>query len=249
MKILKYKKISRGRYKLTTDTSELVLYEDVILKNNLLYNKDITLEILEKVMNENIYYEAYDLSLSFIEKKLRTKKEVIKYLEDKGFNKEVIDETIKKLESVNLLNVKSYVEAYVNDKVNLGSSGPYKIKKELVNLGIDEEEINEYLNTVSEDIWRSKLEKIVDKKMVSLKNKSLFMIKNKLNVDLAMMGYDKDMINEVLSKLTKNDSEAMKKEMEKAYNKYSKKYEGDALKWQIKNHLYRKGYIVSDIEL
>ena len=39
------------------------------------------------------------------------------------------------------------------------------------------------------------------------------------------------------------------KEMEKAYNKYSKKYEGDALKWQIKNHLYRKGYIVSDIEL
>ena len=55
MKILKYKKISRGRYKLTTDTSELVLYEDVILKNNLLYNKDITLEILEKIMNRMTY--------------------------------------------------------------------------------------------------------------------------------------------------------------------------------------------------
>ena len=161
MKILKYKKISRGRYKLTTDTSELVLYEDVILKNNLLYNKDITLEILEKIMNENIYYEAYDLSLSFIEKKLRTKKEVINYLEDKCFNKRVIDETIKKLESVNLLNVRAYVEAFINDKVNLGNSGPYKIKKELVNLGIDEEEINEYLNTISEDIWLSKLDKIV----------------------------------------------------------------------------------------
>ena len=143
MKILKYKKISRGRYKLTTDTSELVLYEDVILKNNLLYNKDITLEILEKIMNENIYYEAYDLSLSFIEKKLRTKKEVINYLEDKGFNKRVIDETIKKLESVNLLNVRAYVEAFINDKVNLGNSGPYKIKKDLVNLGLDEDEINE----------------------------------------------------------------------------------------------------------
>lgn len=249
MKILKYKKISRGRYKLTTDTSELVLYEDVILKNNLLYNKDITLEILEKIMNENIYYEAYDLSLSFIEKKLRTKKEVINYLEDKGFNKRVIDETIKKLESVNLLNVRAYVEAYVNDKVNLGNSGPYKIKKELVNLGIDEEEINEYLNTISEDIWLSKLDKIVDKKMVSLKNKSLFMIKNKLNMDLAIMGYDKNMINEVLSKLTKNDGEAMKKEMEKAYNKYSKKYEGEALKRQIKNHLYKKGFITSDAEI
>ena len=58
---------------------------------------------------------------------------LINYLEDKGFNKRVIDETIKKLESVNLLNVRAYVEAYVNDKVNLGNSGPYKIKKELVN--------------------------------------------------------------------------------------------------------------------
>lgn len=42
---------------------------------------------------------------------------MINYLEDKGFNKRVIDETIKKLESVNLLNVRAYVEAYVMIKL------------------------------------------------------------------------------------------------------------------------------------
>ena len=44
---------------------------------------------------------------------------------------------------------------------NLGNLIGDKIKKELVNLGIDEDEINEYLNTISEDIWLSKLDKIL----------------------------------------------------------------------------------------
>ena len=31
-------------------------------------------------------------------------------------------------------------------------------------------------------------------------------------------------------------------------DKYSKKYEGEQLKRQIKNHLYKKGFITSDID-
>ena len=81
MKIISYKKTSRGRYIITLDNNKLTLYEDVILNNNLLFQKDITLELLEKVMNENNYYEAYDLSLSYIETKLRTESEIISYLE------------------------------------------------------------------------------------------------------------------------------------------------------------------------
>ena len=34
-------------------SGKITLYEDVILNNNLLFQKDITLELLEKVMNEN----------------------------------------------------------------------------------------------------------------------------------------------------------------------------------------------------
>ena len=57
MKIISYKKTSRGRYIITLDNNKLTLYEDVILNNNLLFQKDITLELLEKVMNENNYYQ------------------------------------------------------------------------------------------------------------------------------------------------------------------------------------------------
>lgn len=248
MKIISYKKTSRGRYIITLDNNKLTLYEDVILNNNLLFQKDITLELLEKVMNENNYYKAYDLSLSYIETKLRTESEIISYLEKKGFTKNIIDDTIKKLKESNLINEKLYIEAYTNDKINLSSYGPFKIKRNLLDLGLSEEEIDAYLDTISSEVWKSKLDKIISKKVSLMKNKSAYMIKNKLKVDLFNLGYDRNMIDSLLISINLNDEDAIKKEMSKAYDKYSKKYEGEQLKRQIKNYLYKKGFITSDID-
>lgn len=249
MKILKYKKTSRGRYKVTLDSDEIILYEDVIIKNDFLLRKNVDTFLLDKVLNENILYEAYDLALGYIETRLRTEKEIIKYLEKKGYNTNTISDVLNRLKSNNLINEVKYVEAYTNDKINLSSYGPFKIKRDLSDLGISIEVIENYLNTIDDEVWSNKLDKIIDKKVKSMKNKSLYMIKNKLRADLTILGFDKDMINLKLNTLDKNDEDSLKKEMEKAYNKYSKKYEGDALKMQIKNHLYKKGFITSDIEI
>lgn len=248
MEILKYKKMPRGKYKITTSSGEITLYEDVIIKNNFLLKKEIDLPFLEKILDENTYYEAYDLSLSYIETKLRTEKEISDYLEKKGFNYDVIKHAINKLKEIGLLNEKSYIEAYTNDKINLSSYGPFKIKRDLLNLGLKEEDIDNYLFTIKDDVWSNKIDKIIKKRMSSLNGKSLYMIKNKLNIDLFNLGYDKDLISSKLNSLEYNDTDNMKKEMSKAYDKYSKNYEGEALKKQIKNHLYKKGFIVSDIK-
>lgn len=249
MKILKYKKTSRGRYKVTLDSDEIILYEDVIIKNDFLLRKNVDTFLLDKVLNENILYEAYDLALGYIETRLRTEKEIIKYLEKKGYNTNTISDVLNRLKSNNLINEVKYVEAYTNDKINLSSYGPFKIKRDLSELGISENVIDNYLDKIDDEVWSNKLDKIIDKKVKLMKNKSLFMIKNKLKGDLALLGFDKDMINYKLNSLDKSDEDSLKKEMEKAYNKYSKKYEGEALKRQIKNHLYKKGFITSDAEI
>ena len=249
MKIVKYKKMSKGRYKITFDTNEVILYEDVIINNNLLLLKDINLETLEKVLDENRKYEAYDISLSYIEIKLRTEREIRDYLEKKGFDISLINETINRLKRDNLINEKLYVEAFINDKINLTTWGPFKIKRALLDLSISEEIIDEYLYKIKEDVFEEKLDKIINKKIGMMKNKSLFLIKNKLSFDLFNLGYDKDMINNSLNKLEKDDSESMKNEASKAYNKYSKKYSGKELELKIKNHLYVKGYKVSSFDI
>lgn len=241
--------MSRGRYKVTLDSDEIILYEDVIIKNDFLLRKNVDTFLLDKVLNENVLYEAYDLALGYIETRLRTEKEIIKYLEKKGYSTNTISDVLNRLKSNNLINEVKYVEAYTNDKINLSSYGPFKIKRDLSDLGISIEVIENYLNTIDDEVWSNKLDKIIDKKVKSMKNKSLYMIKNKLRADLTILGFDKDMINLKLNSLDKNDEDSLKKEMEKAYNKYSKKYEGDALKMQIKNHLYKKGFITSEVEI
>ncbi len=249
MKILKYKKISKGRYKVTFDTNELILYEDVIIKNNLLVTKDITLSLLEKVIEENKYYEVYNVALSYIEIKMRARSELETYLEKKGFDKVLIADVIDTLEIEGYLNKEKYIEAYINDKVNLTGVGPYKIKRNLLDLGLPENLIDEYLDTIEYTTWKEKLQKIIDKKVNLMKNKSTNMLKNKLKIDLFNLGYQSELIDELLSNINKNDKTSLEKEYAKIYNKYSKKYTGLTLNTQIKNYLYRKGYNIDDINI
>ena len=247
MKIIRYKKMSKGRYKLTLDNTELILYEDVILKNDLLRTSNINLELLEKVMNENVYYEIYNMALTYIEIKMRTSKEIKDYLNKKNFNTKLIDEVLDRLNKEGYLNEEKYIDAFVNDKVNLTNWGPYKIKKSLLDLELDETLINNKLNTINENIWNGKIEKIINKKLNSLKNKSNYMIKNKLKIDLYNLGYDNNSIEENLNKLNLNNNENIKKEYSKAYNKYSKKYMDQELYQKVKSYLYRKGYKIEEI--
>ncbi len=247
MKIVRYKKMSKGKYKLTLDNTELILYEDVILKNDLLRTSNINLELLEKVMNENVYYEIYNMALTYIEIKMRTSKEIKDYLNKKNFNTKLIDEVLDRLNKEGYLNEEKYIDAFVNDKVNLTNWGPYKIKKSLLDLELDETLINNKLNTINENIWNGKIEKIINKKLNSLKNKSNYMIKNKLKIDLYNLGYDNNLIEENLNNLNLNNNENIKKEYSKAYNKYSKKYMDQELYQKVKSYLYRKGYKIEEI--
>lgn len=247
MKIIRYKKMSKGRYKLTLDNTELILYEDVILKNDLLRTSNINLELLEKVMNENVYYEIHNMALTYIEIKMRTSKEIKDYLNKKNFNTKLIDEVLDRLNKEGYLNEEKYIDAFVNDKVNLTNWGPYKIKKSLLDLELDETLINNKLNTINENIWNGKIEKIINKKLNSLKNKSNYMIKNKLKIDLYNLGYNNNLIEENLNNLNLNNNENIKKEYSKAYNKYSKKYMDQELYQKVKSYLYRKGYKIEEI--
>ena len=247
MKIVRYKKMRKGRYKLTLDNTELILYEDVILKNDLLRTSNINLELLEKVMNENVYYQIYNMALTYIEIKMRTSKEIKDYLNKKNFNTKLIDEVLDRLNKEGYLNEEKYIDAFVNDKVNLTNWGPYKIKKSLLDLELDETLINNKLNTINENIWNGKIEKIINKKLNSLKNKSNYMVKNKLKIDLYNLGYDNNLIEENLNNLNLNNNENIKKEYSKAYNKYSKKYMDQELYQKVKSYLYRKGYKIEEI--
>ena len=240
MQINKFKKVGSNKYKIIFDSTELLLYEDIILKYDLLIKKNIDEFLLDEIISENSYYDAYDKSLSYIEAKLRTKREIIDYLSNKGFDEKYIDYAIEKINKLGLLDDKLYVQSYVNDKINLTLDGPYKIRSYLLNLDIDESIINSYLNKIDKKIWYEKLDKIINKKQSLMNKKSYYMFINKLKNDLYNLGYDKEIIDEKLSNI-KYSSNAIEKDFEKA----NKKYKDD--KNKIVSSLLRKGYSYEEI--
>ena len=240
MKINKFKKVGKNKYKVIFDNTELTLYEDVILKYDLLIKNDVDIDLIDKIVEENRSYDVYETALNYIEIKMRNKKEIYKYLLNKGFDETLVNQTIEKLKNIGLLDSKSYITAFINDKINLSNDGPYKIKKSLLDLEFFESEIDDYLYKIDNNIWKEKLEKIINKKKSIMKSKSYFMFINKMKNDLYNLGYDKDMIDEELSKI-EYESNAIEKDFDKA----KKKYKED--KTKIINSLLRKGYSYEEI--
>ena len=146
MHINKFKKVGKNKYKIFLDTTELTLYEDIILKYDLLLNKDISIEDIDKLIDENNYYDAYNMALNYIEIKLRNRKEIVEYLKKKDFNNKCIDYALERLDKLNLLDDKRYTEAFINDKMLLSNDGPFKIRKQLIDVEINEEVIDNYLS-------------------------------------------------------------------------------------------------------
>ena len=240
MKITKFKKVGRNKYKVFFNNTDLILYEDIILKYDLLIKSDIDTDLLDKIILENRDYEVYDLALSYIEVKMRNRRELYKYLINKGFEEEIVNKTLNKIEDLGLLDKKSYITAFINDKVNLSNDGPYKIKNALLDLDFDEKDIDDYLYTIDREVWSNKLDKLIDKKKSLMKSKSYYMFINKIKNDLFNLGYDKDMIDEKLSKIEYENGA-----IDKDYQKCFKKFNGD--KNKITSSLLRKGYSYEEI--
>lgn len=194
MKIIKYEKNKNGKYKIhLEDNSTISTYENVILKNNLLYKKDIQQDTYEKIIEDNEYEQAYLKCLNYIKIRLRSEFEINKYLSNKNYREEVIEETIKKLKRENLINEQRFAFAYVHDKFKFSTAGPYRITYELKQQKISEEIINMAIDTITTSQQEDKINKLIQKQIKSSK-KTNYQLKNKIYTKLLNLGYSKDLI-------------------------------------------------------
>lgn len=240
MKIIKYKKIGSNKYELILDNNEKIkLYEDVILKENLLWKKEIN--DLDNLLKINSEYEIYDIALRRLSNHVESKMGMSNYLLKKGYDNKKVLETIDKLINMGYLNDNYYAKCYVSDHVNLSMDGPRKTIKHLEDLEISYNDYDEYLSYDNE-FWKERINHYLEKQL-KVNKKSLYIFKNKMLINLINLGYDKDLINSCLNNITIDNQDELKmKEKEKIRIKLSRKYTGDELERKIKEKLYQKGF-------
>lgn len=248
MKILKYKKIGKDKYKITLDDNkEIELYEDVIVKNNLLLNKEIEDDKLDALLKQNEEEKNYFLALKYISIKMRSIKEIKNYLSKKNVSNNVIQNIVKRLIKEGYLNDALFVKAFINDQINLTLNGPIKIKNELLKHDINKDVIDEEISKIDNNLIKEKLNKLL-KKQLKIKKGSYNSVKNKLINHFINLGYYKeDILNEISLLDIKTDDTKLKKDYERLYSKYKSKYNGDRLNYFIMQKLYLKGYTKEDI--
>lgn len=243
MKIQGYRYLGNSKYKVIINNEEYTLYEDIILKYDLLI-KDVNEKDLTKFLEENKRFEAYYVALKYIKAKLRTRKEIEEYLSKKDYNDFDIDYATSRLEQEKYLDEKVYAKSFILDAINLKNIGPNKIVMELTNLGIDKNIVLDELFIFNDHLEQEKIYKYIEKSINNNHNNSSYILKNKIKQNLINLGYNPSIINKCLNEYNIDDNEIYQKELEKVRSKLSKKYTGKELEYKIKQNMYRKGFKV-----
>lgn len=248
MKIIKYKKTTKGRYKiLLDDNRELVLYEDVILKFELLLKK----EILEKdILNIELYNQecdVYQVALDSIKSRIKSIYDLKEFLLKKEYPLELIEKAIDKLTKQGYLDDKVFAKSFVNNQIITTSNGPKKIRSQLIEHRVDSFFIDEALELFDEDTQLEKVYKVVNRIYKTNRNRGGAVLKRKIFNDLNVLGYENNIINKIVSEFDfSNNPEIASREYDKLYKRLSRKYSGKELEYKIKEKLYQKGLYYED---
>lgn len=245
MKVKLIGKTKSGKYKVKIDDKIIDIYDDVLISNKLIYKKEIDNIMLEKINGDNLFYEAYNKTLTYILKHQRTLNEINVFLDKFDISDTEKCKIIEKLKNNGLINDLQYVKSFIADAINLTKDGPNKIRKNLIDKKIDEKIINNELSKIDEDIFTDKVLKIVKKRFDSNTKYSKNQLRQKIFLYLINLGYDKSMIDLLIDNFDFNENDLLENEYDKIYNKLSKRYEGYELKNKIKQKLYSKGFDIN----
>ena len=132
MEVKSYKKKQNNIYEVTFSNGEKYnLYDDIILKYELLINKSISPSTLKKIINDNNKKDVYYKALKYISIRMRSKKEMRDYLKKYEYSPSEISFSLESLQKDGYLDDKVYAKAYVNDQINLGSVVLIKLYQEM----------------------------------------------------------------------------------------------------------------------
>ena len=144
---------------------------------------------------------AYQYALNLLSKKSYTTAQIYEKLEAKEYEMDIIQDVLRRLVDVGLLNDEQYTISYMNHQVVMGKKGPNKIKQELLQKGIAERLINQYLNLYEEETQVENALKIADQLVRTNKKYGPHFIKQKISQSLMLKGFSRSVIEKVVNQI------------------------------------------------
>lgn len=201
MKIEKYEKIGKDKYRLYLDNGEIVdTYDEVILKHDLLLQRELSLSLYQKILEDSQIQEHYLSCLKYITIRIRSTKEIKDYLKRKNVAEDEMMVILDKLTKEKALNDDYFCQCFIKDKLRFTTMGEFRIIAELKKHQIDSSIIQKYSSLLmSEEVMREKITKIMEKQLKSSRKFDKLKLRNKLYNQLLNLGYSSSLIVEMLN--------------------------------------------------
>lgn len=156
---------------------------------------------LKDLILEDEKIKARELCLSYLDKGLKSRWEVSQELLKNNIREEIVNETLSKIEGFGYIDDQVLTKAFIKSKIR--TKGKLKVKKDLLDKGIDSEIIEDsFTDEVREEEYNSLLE-ACEKKFNSLKNreKDKGKLREKIMRFLLSRGYEYEMVKDGLAQV------------------------------------------------
>lgn len=207
---------------------------------------------LESLMVHEQFVKAYQKAIRKLAQRDRTRKEMYDYLiEQSTLDIQQINQLIEQLEAKGYIDDQKYAESMANSLRSV-LQGRRRIQQSLRKKGIPKHIIESVLEEESTDEAINNATALAEKLKEQIKDKSVRSTKQKLTQRLVGQGYDFNIIEQAIQRLSffdiENDElEVMRKLAQKLRKRNEKKLHGTALRNSIFTSLDRQGFNLDDI--
>lgn len=182
------------------DKFALSLDDEVAYKYKLELDMEIDDDFIEKILIAEEEKKAINYALRLLSIRPRSEKEIRDALKRRGYNENIIENTINLCKEKDYINDREFAETFIRDKINFSKYGPERIKYELKLKGISDDIINRVLRINRDEQYEMALE-LGKKRLRLYRDDSKDAKYRKLNNFLQRKGYSYDVISKVLKEL------------------------------------------------
>lgn len=176
---------------------------DIVLKENLKVEKEISSKKLEQLIKENELDKILAKVYKFLSYRPRSEKEIHNYLAKKEISTLLASLVIKTLQKQKYLDDKEFARWWVEQRIKFRPVGERILRAELLRKGIKKEVVEEMVNGQWSMVNGQKLAlRAVKKKLHHYKGLNRTEFRQKIGSFLARRGFDWETIKEVTEKIS-----------------------------------------------
>ncbi|USG68017.1 RecX family transcriptional regulator [Brevibacillus ruminantium] len=141
------------------------VHEDILIKYQLVKGMEVDERLTQEVLLAEEEHRAYLLALRYLGIRPRTSKQILVYLQEKGYSREVAENIVERCRQMGYLDDQAFAQQWVNERIRLKQRSPLMLRMELQQRGIDKETAEDVMSTVTREDELKAARVLVEKKL------------------------------------------------------------------------------------